>query len=73
LKIYKFIKQNKNKSNPIVNRFKDFSAEKKLDLSMQLYYSARELKKVASKEFHPEWSKEKVEDEVRKVFLYART
>ncbi|MBZ0200016.1 MAG: hypothetical protein K8H86_09120 [Ignavibacteriaceae bacterium] len=55
------------------NRFKNFSAEKKLDLSIQLRNSAFELKKAALKEFHPSWSDGKVNEEVRKIFLYART
>ncbi len=55
------------------NRFKNFSAEKKLELSIQLRNSAFELKRAALKEFHPAWSEEKVNEEVKKIFLYART
>ncbi|MCF6269704.1 MAG: hypothetical protein L3J41_08340 [Melioribacteraceae bacterium] len=57
----------------VVNRFKGFSPEKKLDLSMQLYHSAKELKRAALKQFHPDWDDEKINEEVRRVFLHART
>lgn len=55
------------------NRFKEMTPEKKLELSLRLYYSARELKEASLKTFHPEWDNEKIEEEVRKAFLYART
>jgi len=61
------------KSKIEINRFKDFSPEKKLDLSMQLYYSARELKRAALKQFNPEWNDTKIDKEVRRIFLHART
>ncbi len=54
-------------------RFKNFSPQKKLELSMQLYYSARELKRAALKHFHPDWSEEEIEKELRRIFMYART
>ncbi|NCQ18582.1 MAG: hypothetical protein COZ80_03735 [Ignavibacteria bacterium CG_4_8_14_3_um_filter_37_9] len=63
----------KRKSLIITNRFKNFSPEKKLDLSMQLYFSAKELKRAALKQFHPDWNDSKINEEVRKVFLNART
>jgi len=54
-------------------RFKNMSAEKKLLLSLDLYYSARNLKKAWLKKIHPEWDEKKLEAEVREIFLYART
>lgn len=47
--------------------------EKKLELSQKLYYSARDLKKAALAQFHPEWNVQKIENEVRNCFIYART
>lgn len=64
---------NSTKSDPGSSRFKNMSPEKKLDLSMQLYYSAKELKKAALREFHPDWDEDKIEQKVREIFLYART
>ena len=63
----------KRQSKIEINRFKGFSPEKKLDLSMQLYYSAKELKRASLKQFHPEWNNAKIDEEVRRIFLHART
>lgn len=60
-------------TDKIKNRFKNFSPEKKLDLSLELYYSAREFKRASIKSFNPDWNDDRVENELRKVFLYART
>lgn len=57
----------------IRSRFKNMSPERKLELSLQLYYSARELKKAAIKTRHPDWSEERVEKEVKEKFSNART
>ncbi|MBU0560329.1 MAG: hypothetical protein KJ799_11795 [Bacteroidetes bacterium] len=54
-------------------RFKNMAPEKKLELSQKLYYSARDLKKAALAQFHPEWNVQKIENEVRNCFIYART
>jgi hypothetical protein len=61
------------KSEIGTSRFNNFSPEKKLDLSMQLYYSAKELKRAALKQFHPEWNETEIDNEVRRIFLHART
>lgn len=55
------------------NRFSGMPPEKKLELALRLYYSARELKEASLKTFHPDWSDEKIKEEVREAFLYART
>jgi hypothetical protein len=55
------------------DRFKNFSPEKKLDLSMKLYFSARELKRAALKQIHPDWDDAKINEEVKRIFLHART
>ena len=60
-------------SKIVLNRFKDFSPQRKLDLSMQLYYSAKELKRAALKQFHPDWNSNKIDKEVRRIFFHART
>jgi len=53
--------------------FTKMSAEKKLELSLRLYYSARRLKAAHLRNLHPDWSEEKIQEEVRRIFLYART
>lgn len=65
-----YYKQNDDKA---LNRFKGMSPEKKLELSLQLYYSTRELKRAAVKHFHPDWNDLRIEEEVRNSFLYARS
>ena len=47
--------------------------EKKLQVALDLYYSAKELKAAGLKQQHPEWSAEKIRQKVREIFLYART
>ena len=64
---------NKNNAKIVTDRFKNFSPQKKLDLSMQLYYSAKELKRAALKQFYPKWNDSKIDKEVRRIFLHART
>jgi hypothetical protein len=53
--------------------FRKMSAEKKLELSLNLYYSARQLKEVALKKQYPDWSQERIDKEIREIFLYARS
>lgn len=62
-----------NEKEIVQNRFKSMTAEEKLNLSLRLYYSARELKKAAIHHIHPEMTEEEVENKVREIFLYART
>ena len=57
----------------IQDRFKNMTPEQKLNLSIQLYWSARELKKAALRKFHSDWSEEQIESKVKDIFLYART
>jgi hypothetical protein len=63
------------RNNPIdpKYRFRMMSPETKLELSLRLYYSARELKQSWLKLQHPDWSEAIVEKRVREIFLYART
>jgi len=55
------------------DRFKNFSPQKKLELSIELRNSAIELKRAALREFNPTWSEEMISEEVKRIFLYART
>ena len=53
--------------------YKELTPEKKLQIALNLYYSAKELKTAELKRQHPEWSKEKIRQSVNNIFLYART
>lgn len=54
-------------------RFKSMTAEKKLSLSLNLYYAARELKRAWLKLRHPEWDSTAVEEELKEIFKHAGT
>jgi hypothetical protein len=49
------------------------SPGKKLEVAMQLYYSARELKAAGLRADHPDWDEKQVQQAVREAFLYARS
>ena len=53
--------------------YQAMTPEKKLQVALDLYYSAKELKAAGLKRQHPEWSTEKINRKVREIFLYART
>ena len=55
------------------NIFRAMSPEKKLHLSLQLYYSSRELKRAVLKQAHPEWTNEEINQTIKEIYLYART
>ena len=56
-----------------VEYFKKMSPGQKLEASMDLYYSARELKSAWFKKLHREWSDWEVEQAVREAFANARS
>ena len=47
--------------------------ERRLALAEQLYWSARKLKAAGLRSQHPDWPEERVNAEVRRLFLHART
>ena len=55
------------------NYIKELTPEKKLFLSLSLYYSAKELKTESLKKFHPEVTVTEIRETVKKIFLYARS
>ena len=57
----------------VENRFKNMSASQKLNLSLKLYFTAKELKKAALHQLHPELTEIEIEEKVKKIFFYART
>lgn len=52
-------------------RFKSMTPEKKLRLSLNLYYAARELKRAWLKLRHPEWDNAALDEELRAIFKHA--
>ena len=53
--------------------YQAMTPEKKLQLALDLYYSAKKIKTAGLKKQHPEWDMEKINQKVREIFLYART
>ncbi len=52
---------------------KDFTPEKKLFLSLNLYHSAMRLKKASVAKFYPQLSEKEIQKKVKEIFLHARS
>jgi precorrin-3B methylase len=63
----------KKNKEAITNRFKNMTASQKLNLSLSLYNSARELRKSAIKQLHQELTNAEIENKIKEIFFYART
>jgi len=50
-----------------------YTPEEKLQQALRLYYSVRELKKAALRQFYPEWNQDKIEKKLKEFFLHARS
>jgi hypothetical protein len=49
------------------------SGGQRLRMSERLYWSARKMKAAGVRSQHPDYTEEQVEEEVRRIFLHART
>ena len=47
--------------------------EQKILAAEKLYWTAREFKAAGVRWLHPDWTEEQVQEEVRRVFMYARS
>ena len=56
-----------------VEIYRSMTPEKKLQIAASLYWSARRLKEAALRDKHPGWSDQQIDEEVKRIFLYART
>lgn len=54
-----------------VKIYRAMSPARKLQLAADFNQSARNLKRAALKQFHPEWSEAQVQRKVKELFLYA--
>jgi len=53
--------------------FRGMSGPRRLRLAEELYWSARKMKTAGVRRQHPDWSPERVRQEVRQLFRNART
>ena len=61
-------------SNKLQNEIlKRMSPEQKLEASMRLYHSARQLKEAWLRQLHADWSDQQIEQAVREIFVNARS
>jgi hypothetical protein len=49
------------------------TGQQRWQLAERLYWSARKMKAAGLRCQHPDWSEERVNEEVRRIFLNART
>lgn len=50
---------------------RQMTPQQKLEVAMNLYYSARELKSAWIRQLHEDWSDQQVEEAVREIFVNA--
>lgn len=53
--------------------YRRMTPEQRWRAAHRLYWTCRRHKAAFLRSLHPEWTEEKIEDEVRSVFLNART
>jgi hypothetical protein len=53
--------------------FRGMTGQRRLRLAEQLYWSARRMKTAGVRSQHPEWPEDRVEAEVLRIFLNARS
>lgn len=49
------------------------TGQRRLRLAERLYWSARKMKTAGLRSQHPDWSEERINAEVRRIFLHARS
>jgi hypothetical protein len=49
------------------------TGQRRLRLAELLYWSARKMKAVGLRSQHPDWTEERIQAEVRRIFLHARS
>jgi hypothetical protein len=60
--------------DPIVSaHLKRMTPEQKLTTAAKMYFMARQWKAAGLRSLHPDWSEQQVQEEVKRVFLSART
>ncbi len=50
---------------------RSMTGEQKLRAAFNLYWAARELKAARLRQLHPDWTEEKVQQQVKEIFMFA--
>ena len=53
--------------------YQSMTPERKLQVALYLYHSARQLKMAVLRHAHPDWTEKELKEKVREFFLYGRT
>ena len=53
--------------------YQSMTPEQKLEVALQMYYSARELKAAGLRFQNPGWPEARIQEKVREIFLNATT
>ena len=56
-----------------IEALRAMSGEKRLRLAEQLYWSARKMKAAGLRHQHPDWPEDRINSEVTRIFLHARS
>jgi hypothetical protein len=56
-----------------IEALRAISGLERLRVAERLYWSARKMKAAGVRSQHPDWSEERVDDEVRRIFSNARS
>jgi hypothetical protein len=68
-----FVRPDEQSSFEQIKMLRALSGERRLRLAEQLYWSARKMKATGLRAQHPDWSQDRVNAEVRRLFLHGRT
>ena len=60
-------------SDKQIEIYKAMTPLRRLEVAGEMYREAWELKAAGLRSQHPDWSEERIQEEVREIFLYART
>jgi hypothetical protein len=55
----------------LIEAYRAMSGEKRLQIAEQLYWFAREMKAAGLRHQHPDWSEDRINSEVKRLFLHA--
>jgi len=68
-----FMRSDEQPGTDQFNVMRKISGERRLQLTEELFWSARRMKAAGLRIQHPEWTEEQIISEVRRIFLHARS